>query len=113
MIHLDTNIVIAYFNGDKEIAAKIKNRLPDVAISSLVLAELLYGAGASAKQEENTEKVNQFIQVVDVVDFDQACAETHSKIRVSLRKKGRPTGEIDLLIASIAVTHFVNHFYMA
>jgi tRNA(fMet)-specific endonuclease VapC len=105
MIHLDTNIVIAYFNGDKEIAAKIKNSLPDVAISSLVLAELLYGARASVREEENTEKVNQFIQIVDVVDFDQESAETYSKIRVSLRKKGRPTGEIDLLIASIAVTH--------
>lgn len=53
MRHLDTCIVIAYLNGNQAIAEKLKSHLPDVAISSVVLGELLYGAGASARSSEN------------------------------------------------------------
>ena len=117
MRHLDTNIVIAYLNGNQAVAAQLKMHLPDVAISSLVLAELLYGARASARASENLDRLRQFIQIVDVADFDQASAESYSLIRLALRQKGRPTGEIDALIAAIAVangailvTHNVKHF---
>ncbi len=117
MWHLDTNIVIAYLNGDRAIAEQIKSRLPDVAISSLVLAELLYGARASARALENTARLNRFLQVVTIANFDRACADSYSHIKLSLRQKGRPTGEVDALIAAVAmaneailVTHNTKHF---
>jgi len=43
MRHLDTNIVVAYLTGHGGAATHLKACLPEVAISSLVLAELLYG----------------------------------------------------------------------
>jgi len=117
MRHLDTNIMIAYLNGDGNIANKIKIHSPDVEISSLVLAELLYGARASNRKESNIEKIYKFLQIVAPVDFDQKCAEAYGEIRASLRQKGRPVGEMDLLIGSIAVannailvTHNTRHF---
>jgi len=117
MRHLDTNIVIAFLNGDKSTASHLKAHLPEAAVSSLVLAELLYGARASARSSENLEKVNQLLRVVDVVDFDQASAEAYSKIRFMVRQKGRPAGEMDVLIAAVAmannailVTHNIKHF---
>ena len=103
--HLDTNIVIAYFNGNRVIANKLKTHLPHISISTLVLGELLYGARASQRQDNNLDKVYQFLHVVNVVDFNQASAEQYSHIRVLLRKKGRPTGETDALIAAIALAH--------
>ncbi|EDN69535.1 PilT-like protein [Beggiatoa sp. PS] len=103
--HLDTNIVIAYFKGNHKVANKIKTHLPHISISTLVLGELLYGARASQRKDENLDKVYQFLRIVNVVDFDQACAEQYSHIRASLRKKGRPTGETDALIAAIALAH--------
>lgn len=115
--HLDTNIVIAYLNGNVTVATRIKDHLPAVGISSLVLAELLYGARASMRVSENIERVRQLLQVVSVADFDQACAETYSQLRFALRKIGRPTSEIDMLIATIAmangatlITHNIRHF---
>ncbi len=45
------------------------------------------------------------MKIVKVVDFDQASAEQYSHIRVFLRQKGRPTGEVDALIAAIALAH--------
>ncbi len=117
MRHLDTNIVIAYLNGNRTAAAQLKTHLPDVAISTLVLAELLYGVRASARAPENLKRLRQFLQIVAVADFDPASAEAYSHIRLALRRKGRPTGEIDALIAAVAVaneavlvTHNTKHF---
>jgi tRNA(fMet)-specific endonuclease VapC len=103
--HLDTNIVVAYFNGNQAIAEKIKASLPHVSISALVLGELLYGARASQRQQENLEKIYQFLRIVQVHEYDQACAEQYSHLRVKLRHKGKPTGEVDTLIAAIALAH--------
>ncbi len=105
MRHLDTNIVIAYLNGNQDIADKIKRCLPDVAISTIVLGELLYGAKASQRTIENLERLREFMQIVEIVSFDEECAETYSDIRLSLRRKGRPTGEVDALIAAIAIAN--------
>ena len=66
MRHLDTNVVIAYLNGNVTVATRIKDHLPGVGISSLVLAELLYGARASTRVSENIERVRQLLQVVGV-----------------------------------------------
>lgn len=117
MRHLDTNIVIAYLTGNKNVASQLKDYLPEVAISSPVLAELRFGALASTRTNENIERLNQFLQIVEIADFDDASADAYSRIRLSLRQKGRPTGEMDMLIAAVAlandavlVTHNTKHF---
>ena len=117
MRHLDTNIVVAYLTGNRNVADHLAANLPDVAISALALAELLYGAQASARAEENTAALRQFLRTVRVANFDQASAEAYSRIRLALRQKGRPTGEVDALIAAVAVangavlvSHNTRHF---
>ncbi|MGH2521543.1 MAG: type II toxin-antitoxin system VapC family toxin [Anaerolineales bacterium] len=117
MWHLDTNIAIACLNGHTAATAQIDLCLPEVFISSLVLAELLYGARASARASQNLERVTEFVQVVSVVNFDQASADAYSRLRYSLRQKGRPTSDMDMLIAAVAlandavlVTHNIKHF---
>ena len=117
MWHLDTNIVVAYLRGDRALAERIKTALPQVGISSLVLAELLFGARASARGQANLEAVRTFATAISVIDFDQTSADAYSRIRLDLRGKGRPTGEIDTLIAAVAlasgavlVTHNVKDF---
>jgi tRNA(fMet)-specific endonuclease VapC len=81
------------------------------------LAERLYGARASARAPENSERVRELLQVVEVTDFDQASTEAYSRIRLALRQKGQPIGEMDMLIAAVAlaheailVTHNTKHF---
>ena len=117
MRHLDTNIVIAYLTGNQTVAGQLKDHLPEVAISSMVLAELRFGARASARTDENLERLDQFLQIVEVADFDDASADAYSRVRLSLRQMGRPTGEMDMLIAAVAlandailITHNTKHF---
>jgi len=105
MRHLDTNIAIAHLNGNPKVEHVFLSHLPNIAISSVVLAELLYGARASTKVTENMRRLENFLQMVKIVDFDKSCADTFSYLRLELRKKGKPTNPLDLLIGAVAVVN--------
>ena len=105
MWHLDTNIVVAYLNGNQTVSERLQIHLPDVSISSLVFGELLYGVKASQRVQDNLKRLKEFAQIVKIVDFDRKSAEAYSQIRLALRQKGRPTGEVDILIAAIAIAN--------
>jgi tRNA(fMet)-specific endonuclease VapC len=105
LILLDTNIIVAYFNGNIPVVERIANRLSDIAIPSLVAAELYYGACASSRAEENLAKLNRFCQIVPIVNFDLLAARQFGILKADLRKRGRPTGETDAWIAAIALAH--------
>ena len=105
MILLDTNIVIAFFNGNKSVLKEISAQIDSIALSVLVIAELDYGAKASQKAKENLEKLYRFVDIVQVVPFDLECAKIFGTIKSKLRKIGKPTGEMDALIAATAMAH--------
>ena len=105
MIHLDTDIVIAYFNGNKMIMEKIKSNIDRISISSIVVAELDYGAKSSQNAKKNLEKMYRFIDLIQVMNFDLECAKICGTIKSQLRSIGRPTGESDAMIASVAIVH--------
>ena len=105
MILLDTNVVIAFFNGSKAVLERIHSEIDRIALSTLVVAELDYGAKASQKAEENLEKLHRFVDIVRVVPFDLECAKIFGTIKSKLRKMGRPTGEVDALIAATAMSN--------
>ncbi len=58
MILLDTNVVIAFFNGNQEVLKRIQADIGRIALSTLVVAELDYGAKASRRAKENIEKLH-------------------------------------------------------
>ena len=60
MILLDTNIVIAFFNGNRAVLRRIQEHISQIALSVLVVAELDYGAKASERAQENLEKLQSF-----------------------------------------------------
>jgi tRNA(fMet)-specific endonuclease VapC len=105
MILLDTNVVIAFFNGNQEVLKRIQAEIGRIALSTLVVAELDYGAKASQKAKENIEKLYRFVDIVRVVPFDLECAKIFGTIKSKLRKLGKPTGETDALIAATAMFH--------
>ena len=70
MILLDTNVVVAFLNGDKPVLKRIQVEIDEIALSTLVVAELDYGAKVSQKSEENLEKLYRLVDIVQVVPFD-------------------------------------------
>jgi len=105
MILLDTNVIVAFFNGNKAVLERIQAEVDRITLSTLVIAELDYGAKASQKAKENLEKLDRFIDIVRVVPFNLECAKTFGSIKSKLRKLGKPTGELDALIAATAMAH--------
>jgi tRNA(fMet)-specific endonuclease VapC len=105
MILLDTNVVVAFLNGDKSVLKRIRVEIDKIALSTLVVAELDYGAKVSQKSEENLEKLYRLVDIVQVVPFDIECARIFGTIKSRLRSLGKPTGEVDALIAATAMAH--------
>ncbi|MCL0083746.1 PIN domain-containing protein [Thermodesulfovibrionales bacterium] len=53
---MDTNIVIAFLNGNNAVSERIQRKIDRIALSILVVAELDYGAKASQNARKNLEK---------------------------------------------------------
>ena len=105
MILLDTNVVIAFLNGNKAVAERIADNIDKIALSALVVAELNYGAKASQNASRNLDKLTRLLDVVQTIPFDLDCAESFGTIKSKLRSIGKPTGEVDALIAATALAH--------
>jgi len=105
MILLDTNVVVAFLNGNELISRRIRDEVDEISLSTLVIAELDYGVKISKKSKENLEKLYRFLDVVQIVPFDIECAKIFGTVKSKLRMIGRPTGEVDALIAATAMAH--------
>jgi len=107
MYLLDTNVCIHLLNqADPRIEQHFRARSPaEIALCSVVKAELLYGAHRSARVDANLQRLRLFFSPLQSLPFDDRCAETYAMIRTALAAQGNPIGPNDLMIAAIARTH--------
>ncbi len=103
---LDSNVCVDYLNGRfPRVTSRIQSLTPDdLCLSSIVLAELRFGADKSEKARRNHELLNVLTEEIPDRDFDAAAASTYGKVRAALEKKGRPIGPNDMLIAAHALS---------
>jgi tRNA(fMet)-specific endonuclease VapC len=101
---LDTNICIYLIkNRPPGVLEKFKQHPPsEVAISTITLFELEYGAEKSNRKQQSKKALKKFLSPLDIVDLDQAAADEAAVIRAQLEKKGMPIGPYDILIADTA-----------
>jgi tRNA(fMet)-specific endonuclease VapC len=95
---LDTNICSYIIKG---FITKDKFIDKNIAISSIVVSELLYGV-KKKNSKKLTNIVEVFINSFDIYDFDKSAAREYAKIRFELEKKGQIIGAYDLQIAAHA-----------
>lgn len=116
---LDTNICIAFINGQNDNLRRrfTEQRPSDIALCAIVKAELLFGAHNSARTERNLERVETFCRPFVSLPFDDQAAGAYGIIRADLQRRGLPIGPNDLMIAAIAaannltlVTHNTREF---
>ncbi|WP_457679200.1 type II toxin-antitoxin system VapC family toxin [Thermovibrio sp.] len=101
---LDTNICSFIIrNRPKEVKEKLKEveGLHQVALSSIVASELLYGAYKKGSRRL-LEVVERFIDCFVVYDFDLNAAREFGLIRSELEGEGIVIGAYDLQIAAHA-----------
>ncbi len=103
---LDTNICIYLIkNNPLHVREKFEMLKPgDVLLSSIVLAELMYGIAKSRKKKRNLAALEMFLMPLEVVEFNANAAEIYGDIRAGLECVGKIIGGNDLLIAAHALS---------
>ena len=100
---LDTNTCVRVLKSDttSTLVGRLNRHASQICISSIVLAELHYGAENSRRIAENLAGIEQFVaRLSAVLDFDAVAAADFGRIRTALRKT--PIGPLDSLIAAQA-----------
>ena len=99
---LDTNAWIHYLKHASSPVEAGLRRTPaqEVAVCSVVWAELLHGA-----RDERVARIERTLGPFRSLPFDDAAARRYAEIRDTLETRGQVIGPNDLLIAAIALTH--------
>ncbi len=101
---LDTNIVIALFDNDKDVLANLQS-VDNVLVPSVVIGELYYGAFNSGKQKENIKRINDFRNDANILSCDAETGKHYGKIKKELKDKGNPIPENDIWIAALSIQY--------
>lgn len=107
MYLLDTNACIRILNGTSAALIERLKAVPRsmMRLSSVVKAELIYGARKSSRTAENLRLLERFFDTIASLPFDDRCAEEYGLLREELDRAGTPIGPNDLLIAATARAH--------
>ena len=103
---LDTNACVDYLTGRyPKVVARIQSAVPDdLCLSSVVVAELRYGADHSARRRTNHGRIDALLDEIECLDFDLRAAATYGRVRQQLDAAGTPIGPNDMLIAAHALS---------
>jgi tRNA(fMet)-specific endonuclease VapC len=104
---LDTNVCIRYLNQKSPAIIQRLESLntEDIAVCSIVKAELFYGAMKSNNPQKTLARQQLFLNRFVSLIFDDNTALVYGQIRASLAKIGTPIGSNDLQIAAIAISN--------
>ena len=100
---LDTNTCVRAIRADatSTLAGRFNRHAEQICISSIVLAELYYGAENSQHVAQNLGQIEQFTaRLQSILDFGPEAAADFGRIKAALRKT--PIGPLDTLIAAHA-----------
>ena len=119
MYILDTNACIGLWQR-KNLTVRnhfARHGPADIALCSVVKAELLFGALRSKQKESNLQLLQKLFAPLHSFEFDDKAAEHYAHVRTDLTAQGNLIGANDLIIASIArannatlITHNIGEF---
>ncbi len=103
---LDTNVCVDYLTGRYPLVIeRVQQASPeDLCVSSIVTAELRYGADKSRNPPRNHARLDVFFSEMPCLEFDLAAATAYGGLRAGLERRGRPIGAHDMLIAAHALS---------
>jgi len=85
---LDTNIVIYVLKRRPREVLEIFNKNSSrMAISTITLSELIYGAEKSLNIDKNLESVEEFASHLEVLSYDGKASQHYGQIKATLEKK--------------------------
>jgi tRNA(fMet)-specific endonuclease VapC len=102
---LDTDICVDVIRGrSPTVRSRLeRTNLDEVAVSSIVAAELWTGVSKSAHPGRSRDALHAFLAYVMILDWPAEAAPTYGEVRARLEASGRSIGTLDLLIAAHAI----------
>ena len=100
---LDTEVASRLMRAERRAVTSLRRSgAKSVSISSITMAELLYGARLREDNPSIMAAVRAFLARISVHPWDEAAAEAHARIRVCAKRLGRSAGAFDIMIAAHA-----------
>ena len=86
---LDTDTIVYWLNGNKNISSEILSvGFNNIAASVVTKAELYYGAYKSLNIEKNLQTIFNVSQKVEFLPFNELSQANFGKLKVKLEKNG-------------------------
>lgn len=103
---LDTDALIYWLKGNKNIEQKALNiGLDQLGYSIISHAELYFGAYNSEQKEKNLAAIQIVQQKLTLVNLDTKSAQLFGSIKADLKRQGNIIMDADIMIASIALSN--------
>jgi tRNA(fMet)-specific endonuclease VapC len=102
---LDTNTASYIIKGNVPAVRQRLLEVPmaQVAVSTVTEGELRYGVARRPDAKLLTTLVNEFLLRLTILPWDSEAAQEYGTLRASLEAKGRPMGNLDMMIAAQAL----------
>jgi len=108
MVCLDTSFIIALMRGDQSALAKLgEYTASDTRLTTtpITACELFKGAYKSVRRENELQKVKKMLSFLEMLDFSVDASVCYGRLMASEGLRGAPIGDLDAMIAGIAITH--------
>ncbi|MGB9718860.1 MAG: type II toxin-antitoxin system VapC family toxin [Thermoproteota archaeon] len=108
MVCLDTSFIIALIRRDPRAERKLEEYVSTgvrLSTTPITACELFKGAYRSKKRDAEVRKVREILTRIDMLDFSMDSCERYGKLANDLESAGTPIGDLDAIIASLALTH--------
>jgi tRNA(fMet)-specific endonuclease VapC len=102
---LDANVISDFVHGEAGVKTRLRATAPDsIAISTITLMELEYGLALDSRRaREIALVVREMVADLTVIPFSMEDARAAASVRAALRKRARPIGPYDVLLAGAAL----------
>jgi tRNA(fMet)-specific endonuclease VapC len=104
LLMLDTDISSYIIKRRPEsLVNRFETHAEQLCVSVITAAELRFGA-EKAKRPQLTELVEAFLDRLAILDWTNSATHHYARLRWALEQAGTPIGNMDLLIASHAIS---------
>jgi tRNA(fMet)-specific endonuclease VapC len=94
---VDTSILVDVLGNDVALQEKLEKLGAKATTTVITKYELL--------KSKRDDKAQELLDTMDIYDFDGKSSARSARIYKELKTKGKMINELDILIASIAITH--------
>lgn len=101
---LDTNALSAFIEGDQAVGQQLAGQTA-AAIPVIALGEFRYAVAGSRHRVKYEAWLDEHLRDFEILAVTDATAAVYARLRVALKRSGRPIPANDAWIAALALEH--------